>query len=95
MPSLNINRMIVEFVISMSVGTTIIRFLLQLQESNVKKDEENKKMTDDLTACCDNRKAVVDCYRKYPNEPMRCAKEVLAFTQCVDFKRSVLMENRG
>lgn len=68
-------------------------FLSQLQESNVKKEE--KKVMDDFSPCCDNRKAVVDCYKKYPNEPMRCAKEVQEFTQCVDFKRNVLMENRG
>ncbi|KRT81392.1 hypothetical protein AMK59_4952, partial [Oryctes borbonicus] len=37
--------------------------------------------------CISMRKNVAACYKKHPNEPMKCAKEVQAFTECVDSKR--------
>lgn len=42
--------------------------------------------------CVNNRKNVVACYKKHPNEPMRCAKEVKAFTECVDSKRVKIVD---
>lgn len=45
--------------------------------------------------CIDGKKAVMECYKKYPNEPMRCAREVQAFAECVDKHRFNLVANRG
>ncbi|XP_018576599.1 MICOS complex subunit mic25-b [Anoplophora glabripennis] len=45
--------------------------------------------------CQDMKKAVMECYKYYPNEPMRCAKVVQAFQECVDLKRSSVIANRG
>lgn len=46
-------------------------------------------------ACQEGKKAVLKCYRQYPTEPMRCAKEVQAFAECVDKHRSAVVANRG
>lgn len=45
--------------------------------------------------CIDNKTALLECYKKYPNEPMRCSKEVEEFTKCVDLKRAELMDKRS
>lgn len=45
--------------------------------------------------CLDNKKAVMECYKCYPNEPMKCAKLVQAFQECVDLKRSCLMQSKA
>ncbi|KAJ8929265.1 hypothetical protein NQ314_018058 [Rhamnusium bicolor] len=45
--------------------------------------------------CQDTKRAVMECYKHYPNEPMRCAKVVQAFQECVDLKRTHLIANRG
>ncbi|KAJ8956023.1 hypothetical protein NQ318_006299 [Aromia moschata] len=70
-------------------------------------DEEQKKAVEEVMGtkkstavliqppCQDTKKAVLECYRHYPNEPMRCAKVVQAFQECVDLKRSCLVANRG
>ncbi|KAG5898406.1 hypothetical protein JTB14_030384 [Gonioctena quinquepunctata] len=48
-----------------------------------------------LPPCKDSERAVMECYKCYPDEPMRCAKIVQAFQECVDMKRSCLLANRG
>lgn len=45
--------------------------------------------------CLEGKKAVLECYRKHPKEPMKCAKEVQAFAECVDKQRSEIVSNRG
>ncbi|KAI4470501.1 coiled-coil-helix-coiled-coil-helix domain containing 6 [Holotrichia oblita] len=42
--------------------------------------------------CTNVKKNVVDCYKMYSREPMRCAKEVQAFTACVDSNRITIVE---
>ncbi|KAF7281155.1 uncharacterized protein LOC143203828 [Rhynchophorus ferrugineus] len=44
--------------------------------------------------CLDMKKAVMECYRCNPDEPMRCSKIVQAFQECVDHKRSCLLASR-
>ncbi|GJQ68577.1 hypothetical protein Trydic_g14419 [Trypoxylus dichotomus] len=46
-------------------------------------EEEFKKAMDELEI----RMNVVARHKKHPKEPMKCAKEVQAFTECVDSKR--------
>ncbi|CAH1169648.1 unnamed protein product, partial [Phaedon cochleariae] len=48
-----------------------------------------------LPACKESEQAVMECYQCYPNEPMRCAKVVQAFQECVDMKRTCLLASRG
>ncbi|RZC36666.1 uncharacterized protein BDFB_003076 [Asbolus verrucosus] len=48
-----------------------------------------------LPPCQDSKKAVMKCYIENPHEPMKCAKVVQAFQQCVDTKRASLIANRG
>lgn len=66
-------------------------FLLQLQEFQGKRN--NVKLIQQ--PCLDNKKAVIECYQCYPDEPMRCAKLVQAFQECVDLKRACLMQNKA
>ncbi|XP_030766020.1 uncharacterized protein LOC115890050 [Sitophilus oryzae] len=44
--------------------------------------------------CLESKRAVMECYKCYPNEPMRCAKIVQAFQECVDHKRNCLLASR-
>ncbi|XP_022915729.1 MICOS complex subunit Mic19 [Onthophagus taurus] len=68
-------------------------------------EEEYKKAMDEMNSktskspfsempCIMNRKKVMECYQQYPNEPMRCAKEVQAFAACVDMKSIKVVENK-
>lgn len=41
--------------------------------------------------CSDSKKAVVECYKKYPNQPMMCEKAVQQFAECVDKHRTSIM----
>lgn len=45
--------------------------------------------------CSEGKRAVMDCYKRNPKEPMKCAKEVQAFADCVDKHRSDIISNRG
>ncbi|XP_060535118.1 MICOS complex subunit MIC25 [Cylas formicarius] len=44
--------------------------------------------------CLDSKRAVIECYRRYPGEPLRCAKVVQAFQECVDFKTHSLLAGK-
>nr|CAH7741923.1 unnamed protein product [Callosobruchus chinensis] len=84
--------------------------LKQLEDKHKKMNEimeqETKKAIEELAGkrtpvakkieppCLDSKKAVMECYACYPNEPMRCAKVVQAFQQCVDHKRSQIIAGR-
>lgn len=45
--------------------------------------------------CVDKKNAVIECYQCNPNDTMKCAKLVQAFQECVDLKRSCLMQNKA
>lgn len=45
--------------------------------------------------CVEGKKAVMQCYKDNPKEPMKCAQAVQAFAECVDKHRSALVANRG
>lgn len=45
--------------------------------------------------CSIKKAAVLECYKQHPNEPMLCAKEVSAFTECVDNCRAHFVESRS
>ncbi|KAJ8924718.1 hypothetical protein NQ315_000870 [Exocentrus adspersus] len=55
----------------------------------------HKISTSSQPPCQTSQKAVLECYKHYPNEPMRCAEVVQAFQECVDTKRSSVIANRG
>ncbi|XP_017786266.1 PREDICTED: MICOS complex subunit MIC19 [Nicrophorus vespilloides] len=60
--------------------------------------EEGKitKMNNEKTIPCTHKRAdIIACYKKYKDEPMRCAKEVQQFAECVEKKRAALIANRG
>ncbi|CAH1102170.1 unnamed protein product [Psylliodes chrysocephalus] len=54
-----------------------------------------KKIDRKLPPCKETEHAVKECYLEYPREPMRCAKVVQAFQECVDLKRNTLLLSRG
>lgn len=66
--------------------------MFQLEEFQGKKTEVGKIKT---PPCLDKKKAVMECYQCYPNETMKCAKLVQAFQECVDLKRTCLMQNKA
>jgi len=43
--------------------------------------------------CFANRKTIIECYKKHPNEPMRCAQEVAKFAECVEQRRAEMFGN--
>lgn len=58
-------------------------------------DKKQKKEKKSIP-CQESKKLVLQCYKKHPNETMRCAKEVQAFAECVDLKRACVVEaNKG
>lgn len=69
-----------------------IIFWFQLEEFQGKKTETVKMKQ---PPCQDNKKAVMECYQSYPTEPMKCAKLVQAFQECVDLKRACLMQSKA
>lgn len=72
---------------------TIAYVCLQKEELRSPKLEDSPSKY--FPPCYDNKKAVVDCYKRFPNEPMRCAKEVQEFAKCVDTKRSSIIDSRA
>ncbi|XP_050301378.1 uncharacterized protein LOC126739647 [Anthonomus grandis grandis] len=44
--------------------------------------------------CLESKKAVMKCYRENCDQPMKCAKIVQAFQECVDYKRTCLLASR-
>ncbi|XP_044254526.1 MICOS complex subunit MIC25 isoform X2 [Tribolium madens] len=74
----------------------------EIMEAEYKKAIEEMEVTEKtktpsraLPPCQDAKEAVMRCYREHANEPMKCAKIVQAFQQCVDSKRASLIANRG
>lgn len=67
--------------------------LFKIEEVRGCKEDNPNKLT--VAPCCTKREAVLACYKKYPNEPMRCAKEVAAFTECVDTTRAAVVDTRS
>uniref|UniRef100_A0A6P7F386 Uncharacterized protein LOC114325890 n=1 Tax=Diabrotica virgifera virgifera TaxID=50390 RepID=A0A6P7F386_DIAVI len=47
-----------------------------------------------IPPCKDTERAVMECYKCNPHEPMKCARVVQAFQECVDLKRNCLLANR-
>lgn len=43
--------------------------------------------------CVSNTQRVVACYKMYPKETIRCAKEVEDFAQCVNSKHMKMIKN--
>ncbi|CAG9826680.1 unnamed protein product [Diabrotica balteata] len=52
------------------------------------------RIAKNLPPCKDTERAVMECYKCNPNEPMKCARVVQAFQECVDLKRNCLLANR-
>lgn len=48
-----------------------------------------------IPPCQDAKSNVINCYKKNPNHSLLCAKEVQAFTACVDIKRMNIIANKG
>ncbi|KAK5640113.1 hypothetical protein RI129_010924 [Pyrocoelia pectoralis] len=57
--------------------------------------QEKKLYACDTPPCQMSKKKVLDCYKKYPNQSMKCLKEVEAFTACVDLQRSILIDAKA
>lgn len=45
--------------------------------------------------CQDMKANVITCYKTYPRQTLNCAKEVEAFSACVDSKRSLILEEQN
>ncbi|KAK4873103.1 hypothetical protein RN001_015132 [Aquatica leii] len=54
-----------------------------------------KKYECDTPPCQISKKKVIECYKEYPKQPMRCLKEVQAFTDCVDLQRAILIDSKA
>lgn len=60
-----------------------------MNEVSGKKNAEDSLKQLTSIPCGADRAKIIACYKKYKNEPMRCAKEVQEFADCVD--RSTVM----
>lgn len=92
-PGLSISYCTDAIILYITCVSNIYVFYVQKEELHSSKIEESPSKY--FPPCYDNKKAVVECYKKFPNEPMRCAKEVEAFAKCVDAKRSNIIDSRA
>uniref|UniRef100_A0A182QS11 Head-elevated expression protein n=1 Tax=Anopheles farauti TaxID=69004 RepID=A0A182QS11_9DIPT len=62
--------------------------------ADVKKRFATSAVQQQLPPCQDLKAKVITCYRKHPNETLRCADEVQQFTDCVNLHRIQLLQQR-
>ncbi|XP_031356178.1 MICOS complex subunit MIC19 isoform X1 [Photinus pyralis] len=63
-----------------------------INEMNTK---EKKLYACDTPPCQISKARVLECYKRNPNQAMKCLKEVEAFTACVDLQRSILIDAKA
>ncbi|XP_058127369.1 uncharacterized protein LOC131290865 isoform X1 [Anopheles ziemanni] len=63
--------------------------------ADVKKRFATSGVQQQLPPCQDLKAKVIECYRKNPNETLRCAAEVQQFTDCVNLHRIQLLQQRS
>ncbi|CAG9854484.1 unnamed protein product [Phyllotreta striolata] len=72
-----------------------LNLVLEEEYKKAVKEFSVKKIDRKLPPCKDTERAVKECYLENPQEPMKCAKVVQAFQECVDSRRNALLASRG
>ncbi|XP_018321290.1 MICOS complex subunit MIC19 [Agrilus planipennis] len=69
--------------------------VMQCEYKKAIEEIQETKKTNKEVPCKENKLKVLDCYQKYPNEPMRCAQIVQDFADCVDSHRASRTSSKG
>ncbi|XP_049772095.1 MICOS complex subunit MIC19-like [Schistocerca cancellata] len=61
----------------------------------VKKSFPKMPVENQVIPCQDAKAVVINCYKQHPRQTLLCAKEVEAFSACIDMKRRNIMSNKA